>query len=330
MGRTFRTVAMTVLGLLCGCGGTTSRPTPARSGPANGSTKPNGTAANGSASPKEVMAYVNGKPVYMAALIDSLLRGPGRSYADQLVRQELVRQALAKAGIALTDADIEAETQSILKLMVPQARTRAERMQVLEKMLIQKQVPYEQWVVGVRVAASLRRLAEPRVKIDDEMLRLEFGRMYGRQAVVRVIEIPTLTKAREVLAALKAGKKFADLAWQKSIHDSAKNRGLLDPMSANTRSVPAAILQTALSLRKSGEISDPVQVDTTFFILRLEESIEPKNVKFDDVKDKIVTSLRARLLRMHQKVVLDEIARDGKVEYVHPVLKRPAGSKDRR
>jgi len=325
MGRTLRTMAMAVLGLACGCGNTAPQPARANGGPANGPAKPN-PAPPGA---KEVMAYVNGRPLYMAELIDSLLRGPGRSYAEQLVRQELVSQALAKAGMTLTDKDIEAETETILKLMVPQARTRAERFQVLEKMLVQKQVPYAQWVIGVKVAASLRRLAEPRVTIDDEMLRVEFGRMYGRQAVVRAIEVESLTKAQEILAALKAGKKFADLAWQRSIHDSAKSRGLLEPMSANTRNVPAAILQTAMSLRRPGQISDPVQVGATFFILRLEKSIEPKNVTFEDVKDKIAASLRARLLRMHQKAVLDEITRDGKVEYVHPMLKGTEGAEDR-
>lgn len=277
--------------------------------------------AKDSSGAKGVMALVNGKPIYMAELIDSLLRGPGRSYADQVVRQELVRQALAKAGLALTDDDIEAETQTILKLMVLQTRTRAERMQVLERMLVQKQVPREQWLAGVRVAASLRKLAEPRVKIDDEMLRIEFGQVYGRQAVVRAIEVESLTKVREVLAALKAGEDFAQLAWKESKHPSASNHGLLDPMSASSRNVPPAILQTALSLRKVGQISDPVQVEATFFILKLEESIEPKNVKFEDVKDKITVSLRARLLRMHQKAVLDEITSAGKVEFVNPILK---------
>lgn len=316
------TAAAVLLGLLAGCGGARA-PLPAGDGGAT----PNADSKD-PASPesKEVMAYVNGKAIHMGGLIDSLLRGPGRSYADQLVRQELVGQALARAGQALTDDDIDAETQTILELMVPQAATRAERLQVLDRMLAQKQVPREQWLVGVRVSASLRKLAEPRVKIDDEMLRIEFGRVYERQAVVRVIEVESLTKAREVLAALRAGKEFDQLAWQKSIHESARNRGLLEPMSANTRGVPPAILQTAMSLRKIGQISDLVQVATTFFILRLEKSIEPKNVKFDDVKDKITASLRARLLRMHQKIVLDEITREGKVTFVNPILRSTAGT----
>ena len=318
-------MTLAMLGLLGGCFGTASQPAPTR----GDDTPPLPTPTTAPVGTKDVMAYVNGKPLYMAELIDCLLAGPGRSYADQLVRGELVRQALAKAGKTLSDADIEAETQTILKLMVPQARTRAERLDVLDKMLIKKQVPYEQWVVGVRVAASLRKLAEPRVKIDDEMLHIEFGRVYGRQAVVRMIEIESLGKAQEILAALKAGKDFADLAWKKSIHESATNRGLIEPMSAKTRNIPPAILQTALALKKKGQVSDPIQVEATFFILRLEESIAPKNVKFEAVKDKITASLRARLLRMYQKAVLDEITRAGKVKYVNPVLKRPAGARGR-
>ena len=270
------------------------------------------------------MAYVNGKALYMDELFDLLLRGRGRIWAEQLVRMELVSQALAKAGLALTDDDVEAELQSVFKLMMPpQVRTRAERMQVLNRILAKDYVPYEQFLVGVKMSASLRKLAEPRVKVDDDMLDIEFGRMYGRQVVVRIIEVESLTKAQEILAALKAGKDFSKLAWQRSIHDSAKNYGLLDPISAKNRNVPAAIRQTALSLKKKGHVSDLVQVEGTFFILKLEKSIAPKNVKFEDVKDKITTSLRARLLRLHQKAVLDEIEQDGKVEYVNRIIKRP-------
>ena len=329
MGRALRIiVAAGVAGVLAGCGSNTSHPrTPSSSPGTQVTSRSAGRTDIAPAGSREVMAYVNDKPLYMAELVDSLLRGPGRSYADQLVRCELVQQAMAKANMTLTKKDIEAETESILKLMVPQARTPGERKQVLERMLVQKQVPYAQWLVGVRVSASLRRLAEPRIKISDEMLQTEFGRMYGRQAVVRVIELASLAKAREALAALKTGQKFADLAWKRSIHKSATNGGLLDPMSAKTRDVPPAILQTALSLKKVGEVSDPIQVEATFFILQLDKSIEPKNVEYQDVKAKITTSLHARLLRFYQKAVLDEISRAGDVRFVNPVLRQQSPSK---
>lgn len=317
-------VAAGIAAGMIGCGGGASRPPtpPTNRSPRVVTSRPADASDPPPAAGGQVMALVNDKPLYMSELIDSLLRGPGRSYADQLVRSELVRQAMAKANMTLTEKDLAAETESILKLMVPQARTPDERKQVLERMLVQKQVPYAQWLVGVKVSASLRRLAEPRIKISDEMLQTEFGRMYGRQAVVRVIEVASLDKAREALAALKAGQKFADLAWKRSLHASATNGGLLAPMSAKTRDVPPAVLQTALSLKAVGEVSDPIQVEATFFILQLDKSIEPKNVTYDDVKGKITESLHARLLRFYQKAVLDEIIRAADVRFVNPVLRK--------
>lgn len=323
-------VAVGVLAGLGGCaGGKAGPPGPSGdrgAGAARRAPDMTGQAA-APAARRDAMALVNGKPLGMDDLVDSLLRGPGMAYAEQLVRCELVRQALAKAGMTLTKKDLEVETDSILKQVVPQARTSAERLQVLDKMLEQKQVPYSQWILGVRVSASLRRLAEGRIKITDEMLKIEFGNLYGRQAIVRVIEIESLAKAREVLAALKAGKDFAKLAWQMSIHESATNGGLLDPMTARTRNVPPAILQAALSLKDPGEVSDPVQVEATFFIMQLEESVLPKKVKYEDVQDKITESLRGKLLRFHQKSVLDEITRGGRVQYVNPVLRELSAKK---
>jgi len=324
MARAFR-VCMSVIAVvgvlvaLGGCGGPRPDVTPPTGDPGDKAQTPPDTARRDEG--RDVMVLVNGKALSMDELIDSLLRGPGLAYADQLVRCELVNQALAKAGMTLTEEDMKVETESIMKLMVPQAQTPAERLQVLDRMLAQEQVPFSQWVLGVRVSASLRRLAEGRIKITDAMLKTEFGRLYGRQVIVRVIEVASIAKAREVLAALKAGKKFEKLAWSTSIHASSTNGGLLDPITANTRGVPPAILQTALSLKNPGDVSDLIQVEATFFIMQLDESIQPKNVKYEKVLETIRESLKGKLLRFHQKAVLDEITRDGRVEYVNPVLR---------
>ncbi|MCD4699078.1 MAG: peptidyl-prolyl cis-trans isomerase, partial [Phycisphaerae bacterium] len=123
--------------------------------------------------------------------------------------------------MVVSDAEVEAEAESILKVMVPQATTAAERKQVLGRLLAQKQVSIEQWTSSIRMAAELRKLAEPKVKITDELLREEFRRIYGHLVVVRQIEVRSLDKAQEVLEKLQEGEKFADMAWKYSINKNA-------------------------------------------------------------------------------------------------------------
>jgi foldase protein PrsA len=270
------------------------------------------------------MAYVNGKPIFMEQLTDLLLRGPGMTYARQLVRHEQVRQELREQGRPVSDADVEAEAERILQRMLPGAGSPKERLQVLEHLLTQKQVSRRQWERSIRMAAELRKLAEPRVEVTEQMLREEFWRIHGRQVIVRRIETENLEKAQTVLQKLKDGTDFSLVAWEHSISTTDGEGGLMPPISSKSEEVPEAIRQAALALKVEGEVSDLIQVGATFHVLRLEKTIEPKDVKFEDVRDEIEPLVREEQIRLAQRDILNELDRKAKVEYVHPVLKRLA------
>lgn len=270
---------------------------------------------------RAVMAYVNEEPVYMEELVDLLLRGPAKGYARQLVRRQLVRQEMQRRKLTVTDAEVDAEVGRILKNMVPDAKSDRDRRSVLDRLLDQRQISPKQWMLSVRTAAELRKLAEPRVKITDELLRSEFGLRYGRQVVVRDIEVAALTKAQEILRKIEAGEDFAKLAWKHSIADTASNGGLRPAIGPRTKNVAEAVRQAALSLKKTGEISDLIQAEQTFHILKLERVIEPKGVKFEDVRDRVERAVREDMIRYHQKVILDKLTRAAKIEYINQVLR---------
>ena len=110
-----------------------------------------------------------------------------------------------------------------------------------------------------------------------------------------------------------------------SINPSAADGGLLPPIGPDTRTVPPAIREAALAMTKVGQISDPIQVETAYHVLRLEKIHPPQDARFNDVKDALARDARARLLRAEQQKVLAELiqaARDAKsIQYVDPVLK---------
>ena len=164
-------------------------------------------------------------------------------------------------------------------------------------------------------------MAQPQIEISEKMLREEFAWRCGRQVVVRDIEVESLEKAQKILGQLQAGDDFAKLAWRYSIAQTAAAGGLLEPIGLRSKNVPPAIRQAALSLEKEGEVSDVVQVEARFHLLRLEGIIEPKGVKFEDVRDRIEQAVREDLIRSGQKMILKRISRDGKIDYVNPVLK---------
>ena len=307
------------MGVLAGCdglGGPPDRPSPiaAPDGPgasASAATRPAG---------REVMAYVNGQPVYMDALYELLLGGPGRQFALELVRHEMVRQAAEKQGITVGEQDLKMEHKRLLKIFFPQIEQDADRERALGQLLVLNQVSRKQWEMSVHTSALVHRMASPEVEISDQELQDEFGRQYGRQVIVRHIQTAKLAEAQEVKE-LAATQDFAALAARYSINLSARDGGRLPPIGPKTEGVPPAIRQTALTMKKVGEISDPVQTGTTFHILKLEQIVEPKKVKFEDVREKLTADLKERRVRLYEKTVMERLIRQAKVQYVNPILK---------
>ncbi len=272
-----------------------------------------------------VMATVNGKPIPMARLHRLLVRTDGLSLAMQLVVNELVEQEAAKHEITVSEKDVRREgDETIARGFGGQELTAEQRDALLEQYLKQTGIPRVQWDLTMYRNALLGKLLARKVEITDDQLRDEFNRQFGRQVVVRHIEVSSLADARSVLKQLKAGTDFATVAQNHSINPSAKDGGLLPPMSAKTVGVPPAMRSVAVSMEEVGELSDPVKVETTFHILKLEKVIPPRDVKFEDKKDQLRDIIRSRvvnqqkqtyLMQMYQKAV-----RDGRIRFENPVL----------
>lgn len=266
---------------------------------------------------REVMAYVNDEPVYMGRLYELLLRGPGLQFAQELVRHEVVLQAGREKGVVVTEADMEAEQARFMELMAP-GLDEAQRQQVLQQIIARKQMSLTQWEMMLRARSILRKLAAEGLEVPEEAVRAQFNREYGRKVVVRHIQTQTLAEAREVRELAQEGD-FAALAAEHSINASGKEGGLLPPIGPKSDSVPAAIRDTAMAL-DVGEVSNPVQVGSTFHVLKAERMIEPKDVKFEDVEAEMRRQVREKILQARGQVLLRQMVADAEVEFVDPVL----------
>jgi parvulin-like peptidyl-prolyl isomerase len=139
--------------------------------------------------------------------------------------------------------------------------------------------------------------------------------------VVRHIQTFKLEDAQKVKELADKGIDFTLLVTRYSTHESRKNGGLLPPIGQDTVQVSPAIRNVALAMKRIGEISNPIQAGTRWYILKLEKVIEPKGVKYADVKDKIAASLRERRISMYQNEILQKLIAEAKIQYVHPILK---------
>jgi len=273
---------------------------------------------------RDVMAYVNGEPIYMDQLTELLVSGYGMSVAQQLVANEIVRQEAKRKNVSVTGAEVEAEHQRTMDAMFGTVNDANQRQRLLQQLLRRNNVSREQWTMTMRRNALLAKLAVNQVRVTEDDIKVEFDRRYERKVEVQHIQTATLADAQTVLRDLASGTEFTALVTKYSIGPSADQAGLLTPFGAKDTGTPPALRQVALSMKTIGEVSDPIQVGTAFHILKLLRIIPPKNVKYEDVRATLAAEVSKKKAVALQQDILQILIRGGKLQYVNPVLKSQA------
>jgi len=226
------------------------------------------------------LTSVNGKPVPQAR-VDALLKTAtqaGREVPpevkaqarDQVVMREIFAQEAEKQGIAGT-----AEYKMQLELV---------RQTVLINTLFQNFIK-----------------AHP---ISDADAQAEYNRIKAEQSGMeydaRHILVDSEDDAKKLIAQIKAGAKFEDLA-KKSSKDtgSAENGGDLGFAKPGSY-VPE--FATALQALKKGQMTDaPVKTQFGYHIIRLEDTRAAQFPAFEEVKDKVKQQLQSVKLQEYEE-----------------------------
>ena len=134
------------------------------------------------------------------------------------------------------------------------------------------------------------------------------------EAHAKHILVGTEEEAKEVKERLTKGEDFAAVAKEKSKDKNAEG-GDLGFFSRGQMLKPFEEAAFALDV---GEISDPVQTQFGWHIIKLEEKRDQKLPGFDDVKEAIKTQLVAQKAQM----VVTGLRKDATIEIVDPDIKR--------
>ncbi len=274
---------------------------------------------------RPVMALIAGRPIYMDRLHEILVEIKGSQIASHLILNELVRQEARTRGVEITGEDVLAEGDAMCRMLFGEDATRRQLEESLDAYLADPSRSRLEWELTVYRNALLGKMVRSDLEVPEAMLRDEFGRRYGRKVVVRHIEVASRADAKEVLDRLAEGAEFADVAAKYSTNPSGRNGGLLPAFGADEARVPSAFRKVALAMDRVGEVSNPVKVQTRYHILKLERVIQPRNARFEDVRDELEADLRARLAVSRREALLRELLRtarqEGRIRIVHPVLK---------
>ncbi len=165
-------------------------------------------------------------------------------------------------------------------------------------------------------------------KVTDAEVRKEYDAMAKKVKPVervraRHILVSTKEEAEKVLAELKKGAKFEDLAKKYSKDGSKEFGGDLGYFTYDEM-VPE--FSKAVFALKVGEVSKPVKTDYGWHIIKLIDRKKVGMQPFDVVK----VGLRNLLLRKRVQQKVADIAKTTKIEFYDPELKKIAAEVEKR
>ena len=116
-------------------------------------------------------------------------------------------------------------------------------------------------------------------------------------------------EAKTILADLKNGKVFEEMAKEHSIGPTGKNGGKLNWFDLNNM-VPE--FSTALMVLSEGDISQPVKTKFGWHLIKLNKTREKQIPDFKDVKSQLLQNLRQKKINDY----LNSLTENSKIEFV--------------
>ncbi len=302
---------------------TRSADAPARPAAA-AATAPAGSPPQVAGSRNDVLALVNGEPIYRSTLLDLLVECHGEKMLEALILLTAARQKAASMSVTVGPADIQAAHEDALRRLAtpfinpdqpPLDRATAERL--LREFLTAKNISPREWDIRMEQRAIIARIAAAevaRTPITEEMLRSRFEQDYGEKVQIRHIQLSSLAQVTRARALL-ADKDFELVARQMSENElTASQGGLIPPFTRNDTAVPPLIRETAFSLQV-GEVSTAIQELGHYQLIKLERRFPADGVSFDKAdKAQLRARVVDRLARQRAEDLEGELFRDAAVD----------------
>ena len=296
-------LALTTL-LATGCA---SNPVPTGTSPASNAAPTRAAAAPVPRTERPLVAIIDGRTSIEAAEIEPSLVEIGGQTAlrEQIVDARLARR-LAAAGIAVDKARLEREERLLLETLSDDASRAVE---LLGEIRVRQGLGPVRFAALLKRNAGLRALVEKEVSIDDEGLANMFDMLHGPKRVARIAVLASLGDAQRFAADAEAGDggvgRFAELAVERSLDESAARGGLLAPIARRDPSYPEA-LRAAIFATEVGKISAPALDGARFYVVLVTAANAADGITPADARARC-----ERMLRLsRERLLMDALARE--------------------
>ena len=344
-------VGATVVGAFCSClMGCGAAPRHTEAAPPVAGAAP-GSPLMLAAGRDETIARLPGVEISREQFLAPLLEGHGLPALINVVQLELAKHMATRAGVAITDDDLRAERQRTLaqafgeldakiqeQVDAAVARNdqaaadklreqlKVDHEKLLEQLLTQQRVTRPEFELVLKTNTYLRKMAEREVDakgIPDEAVRRLFDAEYGATVRVRHIQSSNPAELEAAKRRIDGGEPFEKVA--KEVSRNARTAALggeLPRFSLAHTGIPDTFKQVAFNL-KEGEVSNIVQSDNAYHLVKLEQRFAPKAVKYENVREMLHRKAREQVVQGAMTGLREALARDVRehLQIQDPVLR---------
>jgi parvulin-like peptidyl-prolyl isomerase len=180
---------------------------------------------------------------------------------------------------------------------------------MLDQLLQQQRVTRPEFELVLTTNAYLRKIAEQQVKeIPEETVRKMFDAEYGASVRVRHIQSNNPAELEQAKRRINAGEPFEKVA--KEVSRNARTAALggeLPRFSLAHTGIPDTFKQVAFMM-KEGEVSNIVQADGAYHLIKLEQKFAPRAVKYETVREALGVKAREQVIQRAVAGLRDQLA----------------------
>lgn len=286
------------------------------------------------------------KSALVAVSVIALIGCNGKKEGAAVTETKPSGPVLAEVGgTTITVESFNKEMENLPPYLKPMTETADGKKEMLETMIIRELILQEASKDGIEntpavkekldelkkrlvVEAYLKKKVEEQAKVSDEDLKKFYDQnkdkfKTGDQVKASHILLKAEKEAKDVLAQVKAGGNFEELAKKFSTDGAASKGGDLGWFSKGSM-IPE--FEKVAFTMKEGQISDVVKTKFGYHIIKLTGKRAAGERTFDDVKEQIKTSmLPGKQQEVFQKLK-EDLKKSGKYTIKEDVLKGLGGA----
>ena len=234
----------------------------------------------------DYVAKVDGEKILQTELDEALRDQYGAAVLDTLITNKIVELEAKKQNITVSEETIQSEYDELVESYGGEDAIK----EVYEANGLTEEAVKE----NIRTYQLTKNVIAASLDITDEEIEQYFEDnkdLYGQeeQVVASHILLEDKETANEVLAKVKAGEDFAELAKEYSTDTSTnEDGGDLGYISRNE--MDEAFEEAAFALEK-GAVSDVVQTAEGYHIIKVTNKVPAEEAVFEDVKDEVYADL---------------------------------------